>query len=132
MKRGLVSLHELRSGDLSIAPSVNRICINLLICLIYSGLLSKRNRKQKKEKSQLQRTFPRRHDPKSGLYLCCHKLTPIIPPCVLLVLPFSCFPFNACSILGGRKACLFSLVGLCLAVLLFIICPKNYIVFPSV
>lgn len=125
-----MSLHELRRGGLFNATPVTCICINWLICLIYSALLSKRNRKKKKEKSHLQRTFPRSHDPKSGHKLCCHKLSPMISPCVLLVLPISCFPFNACSIPGGRKAYLFSPVGLCLAVLLSIICPKIYTVFP--
>lgn len=111
-------MHELRRGGLFTATPVTRVCINWLICLIHSGLLSKRKRKKKEEKSRLQRMFPRHHVPKSGFNQCCHKLTPIISPCVLLVLPFPCFPFNACSIPGGRKACLFGLVGLCLALLL--------------
>lgn len=76
--------------------------------------------------------FPHRQDPKSGYNLCCHKLMTIISPCVLLVLPSACFPFNACSPLGGTKACLFGLVGLCLAVLLSVIYPKNYTVYSSV
>ena len=77
--------------------------------------------------------FPRRQDPKCGHNLCCHKLTPIISPFVLLVFPFSCFPLNACSIPGGRKACLFRLVwSLSGCSTVSFICPKNYTVFPSV
>lgn len=77
--------------------------------------------------------FPRRQDPKCGHNLCCHKLTPIISPFVLLVFPFSCFPLNACSIPGGRKACLFRLVwSLSGCSTVSFICPKNYTLFPSV
>lgn len=77
--------------------------------------------------------FPRRQDPKCGHNLCCHKLTPITSPFVLLVFPFSCFPLNACSIPGGRKACLFRLVwSLSGCSTVSFICPQNYTVFPSV
>lgn len=99
-------MHELRRGGLFIATPVTCVCINWLICLIYSALLSKRKKKNR-EKRHLPTTFPRCHDPKSGHKLCCHKLTPIMSPCVLIVFPFTCFPFNACSIPGGRKAYLF-------------------------
>lgn len=100
-------MHELRRGGLSIATPVNRICINWLICLIHSGLLSRRKRKKekKKEKSRLQRTFPRHHDPKSGHNLCCHKFdTYNSSMCPSLVLPFHVFPLNACSIPGQEKS----------------------------
>lgn len=123
LKRGLVSLLVLRRGGHCTIIPVIRTCINMLICLIHSGLISKRKKmkaKKEKGKSNARRMFPCHQDPKSGHNLCCHKFTPIISPFVLLILLFSCFPSNTCS-----QSLHFCLVGLCLAVLLSLICPSN-------
>lgn len=83
-----------RRGGLLAATPVTRICSNLLICLIHSGLISRRKKKKerekrKKAKSDLQRKFHHHQEPKSGHNLCFHKSPPIISPCVLHVSPFS-------------------------------------------
>lgn len=81
-----------RRGGLLAAAPVTRICSNLLICLIHSGLISRRKKKKerekrKKAKSDLQRKFHHHQEPKSGHNLCFHKSPPIVSPCVLRVSP---------------------------------------------
>lgn len=97
-----MSLHVQRRGSLLTATPVTRICINLLICLIYSGLISRRKKKKQKErekkkkaKSDLLRKFHHHQEPKSGHNLCFHKSPSIISPCVLHVSHFPMFSFNA-------------------------------------
>lgn len=64
----------------SLSPLSFPFAFNLLICLICSGLLSRRKKKKKKEKKfkekgDRQRMFPRHQDPKSGHNFCCHKFS---------------------------------------------------------
>lgn len=101
-ERRSVSLHVQRRGGLLAATPVTRICINLLICLIHSGLISRRKKekqkereKRKKAKGDLLRKFRHHQEPKSGHNLCFHKSPSVISPCVLHVSHFSMFPFNA-------------------------------------
>lgn len=116
-----------RGGPFAATPVIP-VGINWLICLIYSGLLSKRNRQKQKEKICPQKTLLRCQDPKSGHNHYHHKLTPItsfLQPPFVLVFHSSCFPFNTRS----SKACF--RFSFCLAVL-SVISGDHYAAFPSV